>query len=108
MSFELGEKVKWGSETVTFGCVNPLGDQKSCVVFDETGAYHRCCIDELQKLPQPKAGEWWYCSLRQDCFGKATVLIRATDKVWNLPDEAWGVVWKQEDVTPLYKMVKEE
>ena len=64
--------------------------------------------NEVESKPEPKAREWWYCSLRQGCFGKSTVLIRSTDKIWNLPDEALGVVWKQEDVTPLYKMVREE
>lgn len=54
-TFELGEKVKWGSDTVTFGCVNPLCDQRSCVVFDEMGGdYHGCCLDELEKTSTTK------------------------------------------------------
>lgn len=104
--FEFQEKVKWGSRTFFFGCTNPH-HQSSCVVFDEFGENFSIGIDELEKLPQPKGGEWWMCELRQDCFGKNTVLHRATDEVWTLPDESWGVVWKQEDVTPKYKMVEE-
>ncbi|AUR88473.1 hypothetical protein NVP1113A_72 [Vibrio phage 1.113.A._10N.286.51.E7] len=44
-----GDKCIFVGEEYTFGCVNPICDQGSVVIFDDSGDYHGCCIDELSK-----------------------------------------------------------
>ncbi|AUR98908.1 hypothetical protein NVP1256O_69 [Vibrio phage 1.256.O._10N.286.45.F8] len=49
-----GDECIFDGNEYTFGCVNPICDQGSVVIFDEVGDYHGCCIDELSKPETPQ------------------------------------------------------
>jgi hypothetical protein len=63
---------------------------------------------ELHKDKQPLAGEYWMCHLKQGACNRITIVYRMTDNLWDLPHEQMSVVWQQEDVTPLNRMIEEE
>lgn len=66
------------------------------------------CVNALisaSRGNKPKKGEWWYCHLKQGCMNRITVIYRATDDLWNLPEERINHFWRQEDVKPLSKAV---
>lgn len=52
-----GDECVLGGEIYTFGCVNPVCDQGSVVVFDETGDHRGCFIGELSKPETPEQRE---------------------------------------------------
>ena len=52
-----GDKCMFVGEEYTFGCINPICDQGSVVIFDETGDYHGCFIGELSKPETPQQRE---------------------------------------------------
>ncbi len=52
-----GDKCVFAGEEHTFGCINPICDQGSVVIFDETGDYHGCSVGELSKPETPQQRE---------------------------------------------------
>lgn len=53
----------------------------------------------------PKKDEWWFCHLKQGCVTRFTVILKATEDYWSLPEERLNHTWRQEDVIPLSKAV---
>lgn len=80
--WKLGDKCVLAGNEYTFGCVNPICDQGSVVIFDDTGDYHGCCVNELSKpeAPEQKA-ERERLEAAKELYYESNKVMSSTDMV---------------------------